>query len=114
MTKGHRTALLDVNVLIALAWPNHAHHGAAHRWFDDAGRAGWATTPFTESGFVRVSSNRAAIPTATSPALALELLTARMSWFAPLVTHTRPLNEIADAFTLTEHYADGVAKMVIV
>jgi L-iditol 2-dehydrogenase len=45
---------------------------------------------------------------------ALELLTARMSWFAPLVTHTRPLSAIADAFTLTENYADGVGKMVIV
>ena len=45
---------------------------------------------------------------------ALALLTARMAWFAPLVTHTRPLSEIADAFTLTEHYADGVGKMVIV
>jgi L-iditol 2-dehydrogenase len=45
---------------------------------------------------------------------ALELLTARMAWFAPLVTHTRPLSGIADAFTLTEHYADGVGKMVIV
>jgi L-iditol 2-dehydrogenase len=45
---------------------------------------------------------------------ALALLTARMAWFAPLVTHTRPLHGIADAFTLTEHYADGVGKMVIV
>jgi L-iditol 2-dehydrogenase len=45
---------------------------------------------------------------------ALALLTARMAWFAPLVTHTRPLHAIADAFTLTEHYADGVGKMVIV
>jgi L-iditol 2-dehydrogenase len=45
---------------------------------------------------------------------ALALLTARMAWFAPLVTHTRPLSAIADAFTLTEHYADGVGKMVIV
>ena len=76
MTTRHRIALLDVNVLIALAWPNHAHHAAAHRWFDVEGRTAWATTPFTESGFVRVSSNRAAIPTATSPGLALELLTA--------------------------------------
>ena len=25
--------LLDVNVLIALAWPSHAHHEAAHHWF---------------------------------------------------------------------------------
>jgi L-iditol 2-dehydrogenase len=45
---------------------------------------------------------------------ALELLTARMGWFAPLVTHTRPLVGIADAFTLTESYGDGVGKMVIV
>jgi len=44
---------------------------------------------------------------------ALELLTARQAWFAPLVTHTRPLEGIAEAFTLTEHYADNVGKMVI-
>jgi L-iditol 2-dehydrogenase len=45
---------------------------------------------------------------------ALALLTGRQAWFAPLVTHTRPLQEIADAFTLTEHYSDNVGKMVIV
>jgi L-iditol 2-dehydrogenase len=45
---------------------------------------------------------------------ALALLTERMGWFAPLITHTRPLDAIAGAFTLTEHYQDGVAKMVIV
>lgn len=69
-------ALLDVNVLIALAWPNHVHHRAARRWFDTYHQAGWASTPVTESGFVRVSSNRAAIATATSPEFAIELLTA--------------------------------------
>jgi L-iditol 2-dehydrogenase len=45
---------------------------------------------------------------------ALELLVSRAAWFAPLVTHTRRLDQIADAFRLTEHYADGVGKMVIV
>jgi L-iditol 2-dehydrogenase len=45
---------------------------------------------------------------------ALALLTERMAWFAPLVTHTRPLDRVAEAFTLNEHYADGVGKMVIV
>jgi L-iditol 2-dehydrogenase len=44
----------------------------------------------------------------------LALLTGRMAWFAPLVTHTRPLHGIGEAFTLTEHYRDGVGKMVIV
>lgn len=67
--------LLDVNVLIALAWPNHVHHGAAHRWF---GRrplgASWATTPVTECGFVRVSANKSALPTAVTPHEAITML----------------------------------------
>jgi L-iditol 2-dehydrogenase len=45
---------------------------------------------------------------------ALTMLTSQMSLFAPLVTHTRPLDALASAFALTEHYRDGVAKMVIV
>lgn len=47
------------------------------------------------------------------PEAALELLLARMEWFAPLVTHTRPLDRIAEAFRLVEAYADGVGKLVI-
>jgi predicted nucleic acid-binding protein len=27
-------SLLDVNVLVAFAWPNHVHHSAAQHWFD--------------------------------------------------------------------------------
>lgn len=47
------------------------------------------------------------------PEAALELLTARTGWFAPLVTHTRPLERIAEAFRIAEEYADGVGKLVI-
>jgi len=47
-------------------------------------------------------------------AAALELLVNRTAWLAPLVTHTRRLDQIADAFRLTEKYEDGVGKMVIV
>lgn len=68
--------LLDVNVLVALGWPNHVHHQAARDWFSDHHEQGWATTPITESGFVRVSSSRAAMPTATTPPSAIRLLTA--------------------------------------
>ena len=71
-----RVFLLDVNVLLALAWPNHEAHRRARSWFDRHARQGWATTPITESGFVRISSNRRALPTSTTPALAGELLTA--------------------------------------
>lgn len=43
----------------------------------------------------------------------LELLRERPSFFGPLVTHARPMDQIGAAFDLVEHYADGVGKMVI-
>ena len=55
-------ALLDVNALVALAWDSHVHHAAMRGWFAAEGSSGWATCPITESGFVRVSSNRKALP----------------------------------------------------
>lgn len=68
------TRLLDVNVLLALAWPNHVHHGAARAWFEAEHAAGWATCGVTESGFIRVSSNRRVTPDARPPAEAALLL----------------------------------------
>ncbi len=65
--------LLDVNVLVALAWPNHSHHASAHLWFGNR-TTGWATTAITEAGFVRVSSNQRALATAVRPIDALALL----------------------------------------
>jgi toxin-antitoxin system PIN domain toxin len=67
-------ALLDVNVLIALVWPNHLHHDLVLRWFRNQQRGGWATCSVTQSGFVRVSSNHRVLPAAKSPAEALSLL----------------------------------------
>ncbi len=52
-------ALLDVNVLVALFDPVHAHHEAAHEWFGQNRKRGWATCPLTENGTVRVLSNPA-------------------------------------------------------
>ena len=69
-------ALPDVNVLVALAWPTHVHHERAHQWLSRQGDAPWATCPLTESGFVRVSSNTAAIPGAKTPREAIQLLEA--------------------------------------
>jgi toxin-antitoxin system PIN domain toxin len=66
--------LFDVNVLVALAWPNHVHHEAALKWFRRQSRQGWATCSITETGFVRVSSNRAILPEARSPQDAIALL----------------------------------------
>jgi uncharacterized protein len=59
--------LLDVNLLVSLARPNHVHHRAASSWCRGRVNDRWARTPITESGFVRISANRAAIPTAVTP-----------------------------------------------
>ncbi len=69
-----RVCLLDVNTLVALAWPNHVHHAPAIEWFSEHHADGWATCPLTESGFVRVSSNPRATSEAKSPTEALFLL----------------------------------------
>ncbi len=54
-------ALLDINVLLALAWPSHENHEVAHRWFAANRKKGWATCPVTQSGFVRLSATRAVV-----------------------------------------------------
>lgn len=59
---------------MALAWPNHVHHEPARAWFRKARRAGWATCPATQSGFVRVSSNTRVIPGAVAPRAAFGAL----------------------------------------
>ena len=66
--------LLDINVLIALAWPSHLHHLQAQRWFAKKRQAGFRTCPLTETGFVRISSNPSFTPDAVSPKQALALL----------------------------------------
>lgn len=54
-----KTALLDVNVLVALFDPAHPNHEDAHDWFGRNRRRGWATCPLTINGCVRVLSNPA-------------------------------------------------------
>jgi len=68
--------LADVNVLVALAWPNHVHHARSRAWFAEFGMSGWATCPITEAGFIRVSSNRRVIPDARSVGEAVGILSA--------------------------------------
>jgi uncharacterized protein len=62
-----KVPLLDVNVLIALAWPNHVHHPAAAAWFAAIPSRRYATTPVTQAGFVRVSSHARLTPEAQTP-----------------------------------------------
>jgi toxin-antitoxin system PIN domain toxin len=67
--------LLDVNVLIAIAWPEHTFHNVAVEWFDEIADNGWSTTSITEAGFVRVSANASAVGEPVRPSEACSLLT---------------------------------------
>jgi len=52
-------ALLDVNVIIALLDSGHVMHRAASLWLAKHQEQGWATTPITENGVVRIMSQPA-------------------------------------------------------
>lgn len=70
-----RTYLLDLNVLIALTWPQHVHHQRARDWFG-ALADGWATTPITEAGFLRLSTNANVVGEAVAMSQARAVLVA--------------------------------------
>ncbi len=49
-------ALLDVNVLIALHDADHVHHSRAGEWLEAHDQTGWASTPLTQNGCLRIMS----------------------------------------------------------
>ncbi len=67
-------ALLDVNFLVSLAWPNHLCHNAATAWFLAHQEEGFATCPITEAGFVRISLNPKVVGEAKSTPTVLSVL----------------------------------------
>jgi len=69
--------LLDLNVLLALAWPNHQFHATATRRLENGDR--WATCALTQIGFIRLSSNPAAVQARKTPAEAALLLAEMVS-----------------------------------
>ena len=49
-------AFLDVNVLIALLDGSHLHHGLATDWLASHIDEGWASSPITQNGCIRILS----------------------------------------------------------
>lgn len=110
-----RTLLLDANVLLALAWPNHPFHRRALGRIDLRGEVRWGTCLLTQVAFVRLSSNPAAIPGAKSPAAAgqmlqtmmqdadhvfLEARKSRQSQLGVLLQRCQGHNQVNDAFLI--------------
>lgn len=71
---GPRPHLLDVNFLVALAWPNHLAHVRAVSWFLANRETLFATCPMTEAGFVRISMNPLIVTEQISSGAALAML----------------------------------------
>lgn len=113
-----QNALLDVNVLVALAWPTHVHHRQAHLWFQKNQNNGWATCPITQLGFLRVSSNPAIIREAVSPREALEVLSAMTAlkhhqfWPDDLTSELKhlPFEVVVGHRQITDVYLLGLCK----
>src|SRR5512137_2417140 len=70
---GASPMLLDVNVLVALAWPNHQFHRLARGRLERS-REPWATCALTQLGFIRLSSNPAVVGISKTPLEAAALL----------------------------------------
>ena len=66
--------LLDVNALMALAWPNHQFHSAVLARLQRRPVPRWATCALTQLGFVRLSSNPKIVEVRKTPAEAIDLL----------------------------------------
>jgi toxin-antitoxin system PIN domain toxin len=67
-------SLPDVNLLLALLWPRHQSHGAAHAWFTRSGQHAWATNALTQLGVLRLLTNPAVTQGAVSTLTALAVL----------------------------------------
>lgn len=105
--------LLDINVLIALADPEHEHHGKAENFFLANHRAGWATCPITELGFVRIIShpNYLKGPGSTEAArdILRELCAQEGHRFWSDDPSVRALANLPSSKNLTDHYLLNLA-----
>lgn len=65
-------ALFDINVLLALFDSSHLQHARALEWWSKNMSFGWATSPLTENGYLRiVSQNSYPNPVPLSDAIAV-------------------------------------------
>lgn len=49
--------LLDINILLGIAWEDQQAHATVFPWFQQTGRHQFATCGITQTGFVRISSS---------------------------------------------------------
>jgi toxin-antitoxin system PIN domain toxin len=115
-----RNYLLDLNVLVAQVDSGHQRYQTAQNWFISSGDAHLRLCPFTEAGFLRITTNPAYRPaprTIEEAIAVLQLLKAhprfahplygywqiKESWFdltAPFAARIRGHQQVTDAYLL--------------
>ncbi len=103
--------LLDVNVLLAMSYPNHLHHSRAMSWFGASRKRQpfdrLATCSVTEIGFVRVAGNRKT-GLATSVAAAREdLARLKEGWLTMFLGDPLGADHLPPWVLRSEHVTDG-------
>jgi uncharacterized protein len=104
--------LLDANVLIALAWPEHSAHEKAGRWFARHGVRGWATCAITQIALIRVLSNPAFSEHALTPSGALQVLSRNVDvpehhFWGDAIAVRDALDQMSAAFTGHQQITDA-------
>lgn len=112
------TALLDVNVLIALLDSAHPFHEESHLWFGQARRKGWATCSTTLCGCIRIISHPGYLSVKASAAEVAERLRilcdqpGHTFWsedLSPLDEHSFRLDLLSGPRQLTDVYLLALA-----
>jgi toxin-antitoxin system PIN domain toxin len=103
--------LLDGNLLVALVAPTHVHHGAAHRWREDAGSGDFATCPVTQGTLVRLAVQQGATITAALDALAALSAHPEHQFWADDVSYLDvDLSRVIGHRQVTDAYLAGLAR----
>jgi len=113
-----RPLLLDVNALLALAWPTHQFHAAVEHRLDRRPVPVWATCLLTQLGFVRLSSNPAIVDLRTTPGQALDVLSRLtadehhryLDLLPPLVSTEHVFRRLLGHQQVTDAYLVAVAE----
>ena len=70
-------SLFDIGLLLALFDPLHVQHDIAAEWWAANKAHGWATSPITQNGFIRIVT-QVTYPNAVSPEIAMTILAAQI------------------------------------
>lgn len=122
-----RPLLLDVNALLALAWPNHQFHTAVLARLEQRPLTRWATCALTQLGFVRLSSNPKIVEVRKTPAEAVSLLAEltrdpqhvylktlqALPQTASVFRHLRGHQQVTDAYLLGIAEASGTTLLTL-